>query len=372
LIETALSGATASEILTEIETIPSGDPARWKLLIALGTARDFTADHASQVDRLLLAGLQKLDRSRMDFANPETMLAASHCLRLQGLLTLRTALLDAIKKHAPRAAGEPWHHPAPALIAAMALDAAQSSPQVVELAELAAGTGSDATLRGAAWRLLAADTRHPGFAREAGAWLRGGQADVTALFSTANPSHETTLNEFLRGDLGTVINRSLAGYAIVGLLRTNTTTSIDSVVAFLTGARGTDPRHAEGALAHVVGDVQPYLDPESLPGLLRLQGIGSPAIQALSNRAVSRVVEAMNGVGMTPRRRSHVRKELLRLLQADDVPHAAAIQAVNILGIVGTIEDVEQLERFARNHQVEPGAAVGAIVARAPEIFTLR
>ena len=104
---------------------------------------------------------------------------------------------------APEKRGDPWRDNRAALVGAMILDGVGEGPvpaAAMDLAQVALRNGAREELGNAAWRLLTRGD-NPAFAKAAGAFLGGEETGaVSALFSTQNPAHEGTLEQFLQGD----------------------------------------------------------------------------------------------------------------------------------------------------------------------------
>jgi hypothetical protein len=281
-------------------------------------------------------------------------------------------LVKAIKTFAPADPRDLWRHRSAPLIAAMLLDGVEEpSPDVASLAEFMRAHNLRQQERDAAWRVL---TRGNGaaFTQATGAFLAGNETgEISAFYTTQNPAHEATLATFLQADLRKVINMSLAGYAMVGLLRTNTPTGRDSVLSFLK-MEGADSRRALRALGHVVHDVQQYLDVETLPGLFQVYEELATAPDAAREvgQGINRVLENLNGLGMTPARRRRVRSDLLALLQATN-NRTTGTYAISALQLVGTPEDIEAIEQRAQALDLEGLAltATSFIKLQSPETW---
>lgn len=364
------SRVSASSLLAEIETLAPTDPKAWKLLIALSMTSGFTGENKKQVDRLLLDALRQSDTVKnLDApALVAQRLAAAHCLRLQGRLAPDADIVAILKEHGPGPKGF-WRHSSSSLVAAMILDGAgeQPSEEMRGLADWTSRSNSDATLLGAAWRVVTADTTNPAFEKSAGEWLRGNYGQTAALFSTSNPAHENTLTAFLQADLSKTLDRSLAAYSMAGLFRVNTLTARAAAEALVRKAASGDA-HAALVLGHLDSHSADCLDPSALPGLFAVYGVLDGKGRDLVGPAMHRVTGSINGLGMTPVRRTRLRRALIGLLRSEDAGVMARLQAVVGLTLAGTIEDVPALEACRGVEGLGAAdAAISAITTRTPE-----
>jgi hypothetical protein len=247
------------------------------------------------------------------------------------------------------------------------VDGGSASPEALAFAELAAHSNCPGSLSGAAWRVLTANASHSAFGKSAGAWLSGTYGNTAALYSASHPAHTGTLGLFLQSDLTKVLNRSLAAYALGGLLRTNTPASRDLALAFV-NTEGDGRKHVEKALEHLANHADDAVDPSVLPGFFAVMATLDNPRRGKLGAAMEKAIARVNGLGMTPARRARLRRDLLADLRDQGAdPLWQRQYAMMTLQLVGTIDDVEEIEKYGRSVPTLE-QTVRTIKNRTPEI----
>jgi hypothetical protein len=262
-----------------------------------------------------------------------------------------------------------WHSRTAAMVAAIVLDGCAEGdlpPAAADLARLARENGGRPELVRATWRVLDhADPR--AFAEATGHFLGGADwGEPAAIYMTRHPGHEPALRELLQGGTGKA-RPVLAGYALIGLLRTGTPSAIDAAVEALK-AEGESADRVKRALGGHVADVDERVDADVLPGLLAVtSALGEKTPDAV-RAGVARIYGSLNGLGVTPARRARLRADLRRLLESNP-GRDAATEAIAGLGLLASPDDVAFLERLAEDPKLEGNAvaAIGAIRAFNPD-----